>query len=48
MTRWMDENEFKDPKFRQIHQLPKKNQIFLRTLIADSVILREAKQSRRI
>ena len=23
MTRWMADNEFKDPKFRQIHQLPR-------------------------
>ena len=48
MTRWMDENELKDLRFCLIHQLPKKNQIFLRTLFADSVILRELKRSRRI
>ena len=47
MTWSTADNEFKDSKFCEIHQL-KKNQIFLRTLIADPVILRELKRSRRI
>ena len=48
MKRWMDENELKDLRFCLIHQLPKKNQIFLRTLFADSVILPETKRGHRI
>ena len=48
MTRWMADNEFKNPRFCEIHRLPKKIQIFQRTLFADPVILREAKRSRRI
>ena len=51
LIRWMADNEFKNPKFCEIDQLPKKFRFSHRTLFADPVILvilREAKRSRRI
>ena len=35
MTRWMDDNEFKDPKFCQFHQLPGLFVFFLKNLFGD-------------
>ena len=48
MTRWMADNEFKNPKFCQIHQLPKYSDFPINSHCWQIVILRKAKRSRRI
>jgi hypothetical protein len=47
MTRWMADNEFKNPGFVRLINFPGNTDILTKS-IADAVILREAKRSRRI